>query len=251
MNDTSPQTNPYSTPAVTPQVVHRETTVLEQYSLVRRGFQLIYYSVAAIAGIVVLMVIVGLLSGAMSPRTVVPSSVTVGALALMGFSFFAAGLVMLVGFLMCAACPNPNEKTKALVSIVSFFLALILGIASGVLEDFQPVPAMICEWSSSLLNVVSTVAFCLFAKQIGTNVSSMELQKCSDSALRWYGALIVGGMLFVLVAALIAASGFQMADSSFMIVLPLGGILLVLALGTFFKFLSMIRSGIIELKPKQ
>lgn len=252
MNDLPEQTNPYSTPTVTSKVAQSEVISVEQYSTVRRGFQLIYYSVAVIAGMVVLLVVLSLLGSGMSPtNSSASSSVVVGAFALFGLTVVAAGLAMLVGFCMCAACPNPNEKTKAAVFLVSFFLGMILGIASGVLEEFQPVSAMICEWLSSLLNVVSTVAFCLFVMQIGTNISSKNLYKSSKSALTWYGVLIGGALAFVAVTIAIAASGSQAVDSSFMIVTPLAGILAVIGLGAFFKFLSMIRSGIVELKPKQ
>ena len=257
-----PEFNPYSTPAVdTSQNIPFSEMQLGQYATVRTGLKLIYYSIAAVAIIAIVITFVGLASAGFMAQSV---NAGVGA-AELGFAgvlfaggtgIFIAGITSIIGFCMCATCPNPNEKTLAIVSIVAFFISFGVSILSGILEaagaglsTIVALPIVALPIVSNIAQIVFMVTFCLLLKRIGSNISSAPLERRSKSALVWFGLLV--STMVVGFIAMVVILPFAPDRDVFAIGAVIPGLaIIVLGLGTLFQSLAMLRLGIVELTPK-
>ena len=252
-----PEFNPYSTPAVdTSQNIPFSEMQLGQYATVRTGLKLIYYSIAAVAIIAIVITFIGLASAGFMAQSV---NAGVGA-AELGFAgvLFAggtgiliAGITSIIGFCMCATCPNPNEKTLAIVSIVAFFISFGVSILSGILEAAGAGLSAIVALPivSNIAQIVFMVTFCLLLKRIGSNISSAPLERRSKSALVWFGLLV--STMVVGFIAMVVILPFAPDRDVFAIGAVIPGLaIIVLGLGTLFQSLAMLRLGIVELTPK-
>lgn len=261
-----PQSNPFAAPSVAAaESVHPLTAEgmppLAQYSVVRTGLRLIYYSIATVAGLFVVMMVLGF-----------ALSVSGGGASMGGGSlFFLAGivslvamLVMLVGFCMTIACPQSDEKPRAVISVLSFFLAFGISMVGNLFwvrlasPSNMAVASLAVSLCSNLLYLVSSVLFCLLLKRIGRNISSRRLERNARSMLVWYGILFVvfivaGGLMSFTAFTSMGPSGGR--SSSFarnsQLLGVVGGLaILVVALVVLFKYLAMLRAGIDELAVK-
>lgn len=246
MSNTNPDPdfNPYSAPAVVAEASQPQLLIqLEQYRTVRFGLQLIYYSIAAVAILMILLVV---------STAIGFGGVTLIFTIVSGMGIFVAALVSIVGFCMCAACPNPNEKTLAFSSI----LCLMINVAGTLLSNLMPVFAVnetllifsgVASAVGSIANFAGSILFCLLLKRIGSNISSDSLKRNSQRALIWFLVLIGIIIFFVVGTSLFGAIGRGWVGAEALLVI-FGLTLIVSGLITFFKFLSMLRTGIDELK---
>lgn len=240
-----PNFNPYSAPAVAVEANPQQPWIqLAQYRTVRLGLQLIYYSIAAMAGFMILLLVSSIFLGAGNLISAV----------LVGLGFIVAALVSVIGFCMCAACPNPNEKTLAFSSI----LCLMINVAGTLLSSLLPVFAVnepllvfsaVVSIAGSIANFVGSILFCLLLKRIGSNISSDPMKRNAQSALNWFLVLTCFVVLFVagafFLGTMFAGGGRPGGIEIFIGIFAL--VMIVLGLITFFKFLSMLRTGINEL----
>ena len=258
------QANPFAAPSVAAaESVHLMAAEmlqpLAQYSSVRRGLQLIYYSIATVASLIVVSMLIGF---AASASGVSPAPFWFGSvLMFFGVAIIIAMLVMVVGFCMTIACPRPDEKPRAILSVVCFFLGFGISMVGNIVvmrTMSAPVASLVMSLVTNILYVASSVLFCLLLKRIGRNVSSNRLEQSARSLLMWYGILfvvvLVGGSLVSFVSFnSIRASGAGGVSSS---VAPLIGILgglgmLAISLVVLFKYLAMLRAGINALDAKR
>jgi len=255
-----PEFNPFSAPASveTASNAPKLTIPLIGYSTVRRGLQLIYYSIAAMALMVISMLLMGLAGIFMSNSSVSGFEASGMAIfGLFGLTVIGAMLAYLVGICMCCASPNPNEKGLAVSACICFFANIGASVLQQVLafvstDETVFILIAIVSNLGSLAGVASTILFCLLLKKIGTNIGSQLLEQASKSALNWFflliGVAIVGVVAMIGFAFLGGTGGMRTnAGAGVLIVFGLG--FLFLGLGSFFKYLAMIRTGIDELKP--
>lgn len=248
--------NPFSAPAVAAKANpnHLPNIHLTQYNVVRIGLQMIYYSIVAIVLLVILMIALMTISF-QTARGGGPGLGTFGDIAIV-LGFFVAGIASFIGFCLCAACPNANEKTLALTSIFCFLLyvgASIFGgfplaITSGLAGVILAASIQII---GGLASIACSITFCLLLKRIGKNISSQLMEKAAHSAMIWFCVLIGSAVVFGFgVGALATANGpdipgFELIGFVFAVAF------FIVGLGTFFKYLAMLRSGINELKPNK
>ncbi|QEG24195.1 hypothetical protein [Mariniblastus fucicola] len=248
--------NPFATPAIaTPADNFQPVIDLARYSTVRIGLQLIYYSVAALALMVISLVVLSFVVGGMQTSGPGgPPPVAIITILILGLGFVIPSVTALVGFCMCAACPHPNEKSLAVMSIIAFFLNFAAAFLGGLAAGGINVGALstLISLIGNMAGIACLVFFCLLLKRIGKNIGSELMQKNSKSTLGWFITFIVvgiGGSFAVGVLAYAFASSRGLSGFS-MLAIPLATGMLVLSLGTFFKFLSMLRSSIKELSPR-
>ena len=245
--------NPFSAPAVAAKVAPNQPGYhLPQYGTVRLGLQLIYYSIAGIALLMILILAITFVGGPFLG----------GMLGVMasGLLIYSGGIALFIGFCMCGACPNPNEKTLAFTSIFCFLLyfgasifgevplTMSRGAAGAILSAAM-------QMIGGLAGLASSITFCLLLKRIGKNISSPLMEKSAQSAMIWFSVLVGGVVVFAFGAGAFAAdntNGTSIISGSF----ELFGFLFAVAfffvgLGTFFKYLAMLRSGIKELNPNR
>ena len=99
----------------------------------------------------------------------------------------------------------------------------------------------------SIANFAGSILFCLLLKRIGSNISSDSLKRNSQRALIWFLVLIGIIIFFVVGASLFGAIGRGWVGAEALLVI-FGLTLIVSGLITLFVFLSMLRTGIDELK---
>lgn len=260
MSTPEPDFNPFSAPAVAAAASPNQPNVqLEQYRTVRLGVQLIYYSIAATALLVILMVVIALV-GISNPgirgNMGGTGLSTFGVVGLMAFGVVGAMLTSLIGFCMCGACPNPNERTLALASIACFFLyvgsSVLARVLSGIsLTQANALTAMSVQLLGGFAGIACLVTFCLLLKQIGRNISSQPMERNSQSAMTWFCVLIGGSFLvaiFVWTYAAASSNNTSRIDGLFGIFYL--AFVVIVGLTTLFKYLAMLRTSIDELKPK-
>ena len=244
--------NPFSAPAVAAKVAPNQPGYhLSQYGTIRLGLQLIYYSIAGIALLMILILAITFVGGPFLG----------GMLGVMasGLLIFSGGIALFIGFCMCGACPNPNEKTLAFTSILCFLLYFGAAIFGGVPIQMSggatvAILSAAIQIIGGLASIACSITFCLLLKRIGKNISSQLMEKSAQSAMIWFCILIAGTVVFAFGAGVFAAVNANGANppTGF----ELGGILFALGffivgLGTFFKYLAMLRSGIKELNPNR
>ena len=253
--------NPFSAPAVAAKVAPNQPGYhLPQYSIVRLGLQLIYYSFVGIALLMILIVAVTFVSFQIAAPGRGPMwGGMFGVMTMMGLGIFAAGIVSFTGFCMCGACPNPNEKTLAFTSIFCFLLYFGASIFGEVPLTMSrgaagAILSAALQIIGGLASIACSITFCLLLKRIGKNISSRSMERSAQSAMIWFCILIAGTVVFAFGAGVFAAVNANGANppTGF----ELGGILFALGffivgLGTFFKYLAMLRSGIKELNPNR
>lgn len=252
-NPAPDQLNPFSAPTVPAAAPLSQPRVhLAQYGTVRLGLQLIYYSIAAMVGLFVLMLVftfAGIASGEMGLLAAIAGFV--------GLGIIAAGLASLVGFCMCGACPNPNERTLAFIAIFCF----VAYVAAAVLSSITPIIAqteagsfvsMLISAIGNIASIVCTIMFCLLLKRVGKNISSQSLERKSQNALISF--LVFLGFCCLGIAGMFAIgtfSGQGMPIGLEFYAGMFGLIMAALGLITLFYFLAMLRTGINELRPIQ
>ena len=244
--------NPFSAPAVAAKVAPNQPGYhLPQYGTVRLGLQLIYYSIAGIALLMILILAITFVGGPFLG----------GMLGVMasGLLIFSGGIALFTGFCMCGACPNPNEKTLAFTSIFCFLLYFGASIFGEVPLTMSrgaagAILSAALQIIGGLASIACSITFCLLLKRIGKNISSRSMERSAQSAMIWFCILIAGTVVFAFGAGVFAAVNANGANppTGF----ELGGILFALGffivgLGTFFKYLAMLRSGIKELNPNR
>ena len=259
----APEFNPFATPnvaSITNAAV--DDVPLQKYSLVRNGLQLVYYSIAAIFLMAILIVVgafVGFSSIGPGPNGGGPPNgfgFLMIAMGLGALGMFGAFIAMFVGFCLCLATPNSNEKPLATISVICLVLSIGLAMASGVLEEFasSALLAAVLSFIGNILQCVSTIAFCMFIRRVGENISSLSLQRSAKSALTWmgllYGVALIGGVSVAILGGMSSVSGPSTGDLFAIIMIPFGLAMIVLGLGALFTYLAMLRTGINELKPK-
>ncbi len=254
----APDVNPFATPKVTYAGNAEVGAVpLQSYALVRTGLQLIYYSIAAMF-LMAIMIVIGVSVGgaAISSGTSAGPGVLFIVMGLGALGIFGAFLAMLVGFCLALAAPNPNEKPLASISVVCFVLSIGVAIGSGVLEGMGS--GLLLSGSldvlGNILQCASTIAFCLFLKRVGENILSDSLQRAAKSALIWMGltyiVMLVGGIALAVLGGTAGSFGASPGDFFALALIPFILAIIVLGLGALFTYLAMLRSGINELKPK-
>ena len=195
-NDSEYETeaNPFASPTVaTAANIPSEKTHLQQYSTVRTGLQLTYYSIAAIAVALILVVAVSVFNFNGQAEL---GTMFFGTMALFTLIVFVAGAASLVGFCMCAASPHPKERQLAFISIAGFICYIAASIASAVMEGGGfPGMVQILSLAGTIANVVSTITFCLLLKRIGKNISKPKMAKAAHSAMLWYISLLAIGII--------------------------------------------------------
>jgi len=248
--------NPFSAPTVAATVNPDQPKIhVGQYSKVRIGLKLMYYSIAAMALLVILMVLLTFTSiGMMSGRGNGPGMSLFGAMGLMSLGMVGAFLASLVGICMCGSCPNPNEKGLAITSIICFFVYVGSTIFGRFILNLVDVETAMMFFglnrgAGHLASIVGSVTFCLLLKRIGKNISSQKMIKSAHSALIWFGVLIGGGFFgaILMFTATVATSRGNGTNPTFAIIFV--GVFLVVGLGSLFQYLAMLRAGIDELKP--
>lgn len=250
--------NPFSAPAVAATGnPDQPQTSLGQYSTVRMGLRLMYYSIAAIALLVIFMVVITFASfGLMSGGGNGPGLSLFGAIGLLSLGMIGAFLASLVGICMCGTCPNPNEKTLALTSIVCFFLYVGSSISGRFVlslfdVQFAAILLTVTRGGGSLASIVGSITFCLLLKRIGKNISSQRMMKTAHNALVWFVILIVSvfvGATLMWVVEISRANSMR-PDPGFAFLFL--GIFAIVGLVSFFLYLAMLRAGINELDPNR
>jgi len=245
--------NPYAAPAVVVDnaPLHAPDKSLARYNTVRTGFRIIYYSIATVVLGFVGLLLIGMIS----------------AFANFGMGMIFLGLLFYLiligciiatfaGLVMCFFAPEPNEKKKITISFVTGILSIIVSIMVGVaFSTYSPdssltyITGQYITFFSQILSVVSAAFFILFCKQIGSNVGSKSLKQSSVSALRWYIATAICSLVLlgIPLAINIGAGGLNGASLSSLTMGIFGLIIFVVAIGSLFSFLSMIRNGITSL----
>jgi hypothetical protein len=264
-----PAINPFATPDVHSFAKPQFPDVdLRQYASVRSGLQFIYYSVFALILIMILGVV---LLGLLGMYSAAPNSGGNNAIAttagvimtLFGLGILTTLIASFIGLCRCTSCPNPNEKTLAITSVlgtVFYFIGSILSVLGGVGPVSQPVA--IASVAGSLLGPVAlfvgTIAFCLFLKRIGSNISSRRMKRSSHAALIWFillnlvsalGFLLLGVLIFFAIGARPGGPPSTAGPAMVMFTIPFLIAVVVLGFGTMFQFLSMLVNAIHELKP--
>lgn len=262
-NTPDPQFNPFATPgvAVAPSGIASTSLPLQRYSLVRIGLQMVYYSIAAMFLMLILIVAVSLFGFSMLRAG--PGGGPPPGLGLMGLGMglgvlgvIAAFITMLVGFCLCIATPNSNEKPLAIISVVCFFLSFGLGFVGGIFDGpGTETMSAIFTMVGNISSCASSVVFCMFLKRVGQNITSEVLRKSAHSALIWISltfvvAIFGGGLLAILGGTGAFSINRNSEDLLAIIGIPFGLAMIVLGLGTLFSYLAMLRTGINELKPR-
>ena len=246
--------NPYSAPAVAgSQIVNDKGIDLNRYATVRSGLQLIYYSVAAIAGFTIFFMVFGLFGAtSVTPGNANSTSpfLLILPMLILGLAFLVAALAMFIGFCMCAACPMPDEKTRAYLTIGAFVLSFLVSFGVGFIQSLHPGISIMLSLVAQIPIAISTTAFCLLLMRIGKNILSDNLKRQSARSLGWL-ALTMGTFLTGFLALAVNSNLGNYLNFSLISVIPWTIAMVVLSLGTFFQFLHMIRTGIIELKPQR
>ena len=265
------QANPFVSPTsmavAEPDHATEMTQPLAQYSRVRRGLQLIYYSIATLAGMFVLMLLVILVLKATkepgAPRDPVAANAFSGITTLCGIVSLVAMVVMVVGFCMTSACPRLGERLRAIISVVCFFLSFSIWIAGNIfLMDRLSPPdsaavSLFLALIAFILSCASMVLFCLLLERIGRNISNSRLEKIARALLAWYGILLIvvlvgGGMMSLDVFNNVRTNGtILLSDNAQFLLGSVWGLTtFVIALTVLFKYLAMLRIGIEELAVK-
>ena len=246
--------NPFASPGVATTSEQFAAAVgysLQQYATVRTGLKMIYYSIATLAAIVILGIIFSFIGVSNGPEMVAARLVVMA----VGIAALVAMLMLIVGFCMTLGTPRSDEKTLAIISVVCFFVSIGLFLLSTFL--LGGMGAVFLSLGTNLLNVVSTILFCLFLKRVGRNISSSRLEKSARSTLVWYGIFFVvcivgAAMMWLSFASVSPSPNAGRGVPSTLTWLPLifGLVMVVVALTTLFKYLAMLRTGIDELAPR-
>ena len=241
---------------------------LAQYSKVRRSLQLIYYSIATLAGMLVLLLLVVFVLIAIGepegPSDSVAASAFRGFTNLCGIVSLIAIVVMLVGFCMTIACPRPDERLRAISSVVCFFLSASILIAGNIFMMDQLYPPdsatayLFLSFVACILSFASAFLFCMLLERIGRNISSSRLEKIAGSLLVWYVILLIvvlvgGGIMSFDVFNNDRANRTNLLSDNAQLLLGPVWVLATfgIALTVLLKSLAMLTIGIeeLELKP--
>ena len=245
-----PEFNPFAAPAIAPTANGALPELrLKQYATVRLGLQLIHYAVTAIATVIVLVFLFSFMGPVVSRY--LPRQVFMTVAVLFPLGILAAIIVSLVGFCLCTACPNPNEKWLARTMIVCTLICFGASICEIYFGSRYPDPNYVTENRVPLLIaclaiIAAMFMFCFLLKQIGMNISSEAMQKNAHITLVWFGLLIAVSIGIILASATEIAPRFNWPSLVFGLIL----LTVALTLGTLFQFLSLVRNGIHELRPQ-
>ena len=266
------QANPFASPA-SMAVAESDPAAemmppLAQYSKVRRSLELIYYSIATLAGMLVLLLLVVFVLIAIGapkgPSDSVAASAFRGFTNLCGIVSLIAIMVMLVGFCMTSACPRPDERLRAISSVVCFFLSVSILIAGNIFMMDQLYPPdsatayLFLSLVACILSFASAFLFCMLLERIGRNISSSRLEKIARSLLVWYVILLIvvlvgGGIMSFDVFNNDRANRTNLLSDNAQLLLGPVWVLATfgIALTVLLKSLAMLTIGIeeLELKP--
>lgn len=248
-----PDFNPFATPSVVPDVNLAPSNIdLGHYASVRTGLQFIYYSAASLVLLFILVLImfglIAMYSVGQNPagNSAMDTTAVIAAL-LFCVGVLGATVATLIGLCMCVASPNPNEMGFAITSVLSIFVYVGVAVLSAIFAG-----SGISSFAVSLLGtvacIVGTIAFCLLLKRIGANISSERLSKSAHAFMVWFILFIA--VFFVGVIALIAGSVQGGMAGFTMFAIPFSLAVIVLGFGNLVQFLSMLKNGIHELKPR-
>jgi hypothetical protein len=186
-------TNPYASPMSTemnPVAVQWLGTPSPSLLKVARGLGLIYSGIclallSAIGGTILVAVV------AAATR----SAELVGLLGvLMGIGIVVAGIMNIVGTLMCTATPEESgAKGMIYASVAAMALAVLISI--GIAVGLASKQVAVVEY---LANIISGITFLVFMKRLAMFIGRIDLAAKAQSILNWCIGLFVA-MIAVMV----------------------------------------------------
>ena len=163
----------------------------EAWGKVRSGLAMFYNCVGIMVGMIVLIVVASVATGAMSagPRNADPPVPLMIAMVIAGFLILGASIGMLVGIVRCTNVPQESGAHGVAVGAVMCLVGNILLSLAGGAANSEALTAI-----GSLMSLVGWILFIVFIKRSATYLRDHELAASVKNYLILIAGIFVGGI---------------------------------------------------------